>query len=402
MQILERKPSRFQRIYTGLPLILSGPNAGQTDHNAAAVQLGLSRNDYDKALKIVKGMYGRQPKSTITLAEYIHMLRDSNLSVNDVSCCGGMQASRPDDEGAYHFNQFTFTTQKENSAIRDIRLSESNFYNTKAVHTPNGVFTSPKEAALAYNIDYITVTNRINSDNEKYDDWYYEDEISSKLTKILQRDGVEFFASSNVSGVLNEERLSKLKREAARKFEDVLRTLLIDVDNDPNSNDTGDRLARMYFDEIMAGRYKPQPKVTAFPNDGKSKYDGMLVVRSEIRSICSHHHQPVVGVCYIGVLPSDLVIGLSKYTRIAQWCARRGTLQEELTTEIADRIMEATKSESVAVHITATHGCCENRGIMANSSLTQTTVLRGNFFTKPGVKEEFFDNVKMQQQASPR
>jgi GTP cyclohydrolase I len=112
--------------------------------------------------------------------------------------------------------------------------------------------------------------------------------------------------------------------------------------------------------------------------------------------MCSHHHQPVTGVAYIGIIPTDTVIGLSKYTRIAQWCARRGTLQEELCNDIAREIMLATESENVAVYIQAKHGCCENRGIMATSSLTQTTVLKGLFNT-PHAKSEFFDNVRMQE-----
>ena len=64
----------------------------------------------------------------------------------------------------------------------------------------------------------------------------------------------------------------------------------------------------------------------------------MLVVRSELKSMCSHHHQPVAGVAYIGIIAADKLIGLSKYTRIAQWCARRGTLQEELANDIAREI----------------------------------------------------------------
>ena len=122
----------------------------------------------------------------------------------------------------------------------------------------------------------------------------------------------------------------------------------------------------------------------------------MLVVRSELKSLCSHHHQPVTGIAYIGIIPGDRVIGLSKYTRIAQHCARRGTLQEELCNDIAKQISIATMSEDIGVYIAATHGCCENRGIMAHSSLTQTTVLHGQFHDAH-VKKEFFDNISLQE-----
>ena len=128
----------------------------------------------------------------------------------------------------------------------------------------------------------------------------------------------------------------------------------------------------------------------------------MLVVRSELKSVCSHHHQPVTGVAYIGIIAADKLIGLSKYTRIAQWCARRGTLQEELAMDISRAIMSATGSKDVGVYIQAVHGCCENRGIMAHSSLTQTTVLKGAFKTDMGVKKEFIDNIKLQQDFAPR
>jgi GTP cyclohydrolase I len=126
----------------------------------------------------------------------------------------------------------------------------------------------------------------------------------------------------------------------------------------------------------------------------------MLVVRSELKSMCSHHHQPVAGIAYIGIIAADKLIGLSKYTRIAQWCARRGTLQEELANDIAREIASATGAEHLGVYIQATHGCCENRGIMAHSSLTQTTVLRGAFKDDMGTKKEFFDNIKLQQEFS--
>jgi GTP cyclohydrolase I len=118
--------------------------------------------------------------------------------------------------------------------------------------------------------------------------------------------------------------------------------------------------------------------------------------------MCSHHHQPVKGVAYIGIIAASKLIGLSKYTRIAQWCATRGTLQEELCNDITREIMKATGSDNVAVYIQATHGCCENRGIMAHSSLTQTTVLKGVFKTDADTKKEFFDNIKLQQEFAPR
>jgi GTP cyclohydrolase I len=234
------------------------------------------------------------------------------------------------------------------------------------------------------------------------DGQYQETYLSNAIRARMKRDGKRFWAGDNISDYLHDTDKEHLINEATEAFEMVLDRLLIDRENDPNSHDTARRLAKMYFNEIMAGRYEPKPDATAFPNETDEPYDGMLVVRSELKSMCSHHHQPVTGVAYIGILAAHKLIGLSKYTRIAQWCARRGTLQEELAMDIAREIMTATGSKDVGVYIQATHGCCENRGIMAHSSLTQTTVLKGAFKEDQGTKKEFMDNIKLQQEFAPR
>ena len=226
--------------------------------------------------------------------------------------------------------------------------------------------------------------------------------LSQVIRKRLKDADKRYWAGDNISEFITDKEKDMLVDELTGKFEGVLESLIIDTTTDPNSQGTARRLAKMYVYEIMAGRYEESPNATAFPNDTEGAYDGMLVVRSELKSMCSHHHQPVSGVAYIGIIAGPKLIGLSKYTRIAQWCARRGTLQEELCMDIAREIEFATGSTDVAVYIQATHGCCENRGIMAHSSLTQTTVLRGAFKADQSVKKEFFDNIKLQQDFAPR
>ena len=222
--------------------------------------------------------------------------------------------------------------------------------------------------------------------------------VSETIRNRIKADGGRYWAGDNISKYIYFDEYDRLIEETTEAFEHVLDALVIDRETDPNSKGTAKRLAKMYFNEVMSGRYNPAPDATSFPNDGNDAYTGMLVVRSELKSMCSHHHQPVTGVAYIGIIAAQKLIGLSKYTRIAQWCARRGTLQEELCNDIAREIQKATGSENVAVYIQATHGCCENRGIMAHSSLTQTTVLKGAFNTDAGTKKEFFDNIKLQQE----
>jgi GTP cyclohydrolase IA len=255
---------------------------------------------------------------------------------------------------------------------------------------------------MVYNKAYESNDEETGLDAMAGDGGYSEGYLGGYLRARMTRDGRRFWAGDNISEYMSDAIKEKLIDEATVAFEGVLDALLIDRENDPNSKGTARRLAKMYYNEIMAGRYEPAPDCTAFPNDSADRYEGMLVVRSELRSMCSHHHQPVAGVAYIGIIAAEKLIGLSKYTRIAQWCARRGTLQEELCIDIANEIMAATGSKDVGVYIQAVHGCCENRGIMAHSSLTQTTVLRGAFKTDDSVKKEFMDNIKLQQEFAPR
>ena len=222
--------------------------------------------------------------------------------------------------------------------------------------------------------------------------------ISQKIKERVLSAGARAWANDNISDYMEEGEKQLLIEEAMPAFENVLQSLVIDTETDPNSMDTARRMAKMYINEIMSGRYDPMPNPSAFPNYIEGGYEGMLVVRSELTSLCSHHHQTVKGVAYIGIIAGPKLLGLSKYTRIAQWCARRGTLQEELNVMIANKIQEITGTDHVGVYVQATHGCCENRGIKAHSSLTQTTVLRGAFKDEPDVRKEFIDNVKLQQE----
>ena len=219
--------------------------------------------------------------------------------------------------------------------------------------------------------------------------------VSDKIKQRLEVGAYRYHAADNISQCILEGEHELLIDEVADKFEDVLQSLVIDTLDDPNSNGTARRLAKMYVNEIMGGRYYNAPKVTSFPNDGQ--YDQLIVVRSDIKSMCSHHHQPVTGICYIACMPGEQLIGLSKYTRIAQHLASRGHLQEELTEMIASEIERLTKSPAVGVYIRARHGCCENRGIRSSNSATQTTVLKGALKTDPALKNEFMHNIQIQE-----
>lgn len=228
------------------------------------------------------------------------------------------------------------------------------------------------------------------------DSWLPPKPISEEIRDRIKKAGKRFYAADNISNFIESGEKEKLIDELQQKFESVLDSLVIDRENDPNSNGTGRRLAKMYINEIMSGRYDPKPNVTAFPNED-GRYDQLIVVRADIKSMCSHHHQPVTGVCYIGCLPGKKLIGLSKYTRIAQHLGHRGHLQEELTEMIAYEITKLTDSPAVGVYIRARHGCCENRGIRSANSSTQTTVLKGLLKNDPALKNEFMHNIQLQE-----
>lgn len=219
--------------------------------------------------------------------------------------------------------------------------------------------------------------------------------VSDKIVARLKSAGKRFNANDNISEFIESGEDALLVDELESKFRGVLDTLVIDVDNDPNSHGTARRLAKMYIYELMSGRYTKAPKVTAFPNEGPDRFEGMLVIRAEITSMCSHHHQPVRGIAFIGIIPTGEVIGLSKYVRIAQHCARRGTLQEDLSNMIAKEIMRECDTENVAVYIEATHGCITHRGVMAHNSTTQTAVMHG-LFHNDSTKSEFYNQIKLQ------
>lgn len=386
----------ISNIYDGLKLIELGKNRGHTDYAASADSLDLTEDDLRQIVTKVKGMYTREPNSTITVIEYCHKLEEAGLEATDVGIGEGKyQASRIDHAQPYTATNFKFELQTANLEERNERNSLIDHPNGQPVVTPHGEYPSSKAAAEAFGVDVKTINRWCEDGGEQYAGWWKKGKYPEKVASRLKSRGTRFWASDNISDVVDVDRLID---DLTPRFESVLRGLIIDVDNDPNSMGTAKRLAKMYTLETMSGRYTPAPDVTAFPNDDvDTRFGGMIVTRAEIVSMCSHHHQPVKGVAYIALLPSAKVIGLSKYARIAQWLARRGTLQEELTVMIADKIQKDTGCRDLAVYVQATHGCCENRGIMAHSSLTQTTELRGQFFN-PSVKDEFLTYIQMQQQ----
>jgi GTP cyclohydrolase I len=177
--------------------------------------------------------------------------------------------------------------------------------------------------------------------------------------------------------------------EVAEAFQDVLKALVINTDDDHNTKDTAHRVAKMFVHEIFRGRYYPPPEVTSFPN--AKEYDQIYVSGPmSINSTCAHHFQPITGQAYVGVFPGKRVVGLSKFNRIVDWIASRPQIQEEMTEQIADMVEKETEAQGVAVVIKAEHFCMTARGVKEHESEMMTSVVRGMFRDEPATKAEFF------------
>lgn len=219
-------------------------------------------------------------------------------------------------------------------------------------------------------------------------------DISPIIKRRLKAAGAQFLANHNISDFLHAGDVELLVQEVQRKMQHVLESLLIDTFNDHNTKDTAQRWAKMMVLELFAGRYFPQPDVTEFPN--VTKLDQLYVVGPiTLRSTCAHHLVPVTGKVWVGCMPTENVIGLSKFHRTIYHLAARPQLQEELVQQIADALEALVKPEGLAVLIRAEHLCCSLRGVKDADSLMINNVVRGALRSDPAIKSEFFQLVEM-------
>lgn len=204
-----------------------------------------------------------------------------------------------------------------------------------------------------------------------------------------ENDDVTYKANDNISKFIRPEELEKLQAEVEGKIKGLLKSLVIDIDNDHNTNDTARRVAKMFVNEIFEGRYKTMPKVTHFPNvtGYKSIYTTGPI---SIKSTCAHHFQNITGKCWVGIIPENSVIGLSKFNRIIHWLAHRPQIQEELTSQIADELEKYSKTKHVAVVLKAEHHCMTMRGVREHESDMTTAVMRGAFMDDHATRNEFY------------
>jgi len=216
-----------------------------------------------------------------------------------------------------------------------------------------------------------------------------EKNLSEVIRERIKNAGARFHSNDNISNFVNDDEIEGLVKEVAGKMQGVLDSLVIDTENDHNTQETAMRVAKMFVKETFSGRYRPVPKVTAFPNMGyKSLYTTGPI---SIRSTCAHHFQNIVGRCWVGIVPENEVIGLSKFNRIVHHIAERPQIQEEMTTQIAEALKQYAKTAHIAVVVKAEHHCMTMRGVREHESDMTTAIMMGAFETDSALKKEFYD-----------
>jgi GTP cyclohydrolase I len=217
-------------------------------------------------------------------------------------------------------------------------------------------------------------------------------QTSDKIRERVIVASDSYTSVDNISKYIMEGEIDALVDEVSKNMETVLRSLVIDVDRDHNTQDTARRVAKMFIHEIFAGRYTESPRITSFPN--VQKYNELYVTGPiTIRSTCAHHLMPIKGKAYIGVFPGSNVIGLSKFNRIVDWIASRPQIQEEMTVLIANEVMNLTNASGVAVLIQAEHFCMTHRGVKEHESDMTTASMLGVFDSDKSLKQEFYNIV---------
>ncbi len=220
------------------------------------------------------------------------------------------------------------------------------------------------------------------------DSWAPEGPISEKIKERLKKAGKRFHANDNIAEHIEDGEVELLQKEVQDKMQSLLDSLVIDTENDHNTQETAKRVAKMWVKEVFGGRYHPFPRVTSFPNMGyKSMYTSGPI---SIRSTCAHHFQNIVGNAWVGIIPNGQVIGLSKFNRIVHHIAERPQIQEEMTTQIAEKLQEYAHTKNIAVVVKAEHHCMTHRGVREHDSNMTTAIMLGAFKEDPATRDEFY------------
>lgn len=214
--------------------------------------------------------------------------------------------------------------------------------------------------------------------------------ISQVIRARVQAAKVRFHANDNIANFIEPGELALLLDEVEGKLQGVLESLVIDTESDHNTHDTARRVAKMYLQEVFAGRYQASPTLTEFPNASRLN-ELMIIGPITVRSACSHHLCPIMGQVWVGVMPNEHsnLIGLSKYARIANWIMSRPQIQEEAVVQLADVLQDKMRPDGLAIVMEADHFCMHWRGVKDTGAKMVNSVMRGTFLTNADLRREF-------------
>jgi len=214
--------------------------------------------------------------------------------------------------------------------------------------------------------------------------------VSVRIRERLQAARKRFHANDNIAAFIEPGELDALQSEVADRMHGVLDALVIDTAGDHNTQDTAQRVARMFVREVFRGRYVEEPSVTEFPNV-EHLNELMIIGPVTVRSACSHHLCPIIGRVWIGVMPNEHsnLIGLSKYARLVEWVMTRPQIQEEAVTQVADLLHEKLQPDGLAIVMEADHYCMQWRGVKDMESKMVNSVMRGAFLKDASLRREF-------------
>jgi len=218
---------------------------------------------------------------------------------------------------------------------------------------------------------------------------------STRIRARLERAKHRYFANDNIAAFIEPGEMDELLEEVTGKMKAVLDSLVIDTAHDHNTRDTARRVAKMYLTEVFRGRYTSMPAVTEFPNIGGLN-ELMIVGPITVRSACSHHLCPIMGKLWIGLMPNQHsnLIGLSKFTRLAEWVVNRPQIQEEAIAQIADILMYKVRPDGLSVVMSADHFCMHWRGVKDNATAMINSVMRGSFLKDAALRREFLSLIQ--------
>ncbi len=220
--------------------------------------------------------------------------------------------------------------------------------------------------------------------------------VSERIRARIREANQRFHANDNIAAFLQPGELEAMLDEVEQKMQGVLDSLVIDTGSDHNTQETARRVAKMYLTEVFRGRYAEPPSVTEFPN-AEHLNELMIIGPVTVRSACSHHFCPIMGRLWIGVMPNKAskLIGLSKYSRLADWVLSRPQIQEEAITQLADLLMAKVNPNGLAVVMEADHFCMHWRGVKDNGSKMVNSVMRGSFLKDAPLRREFLSLVNL-------